>query len=1022
MDANDILYEYAQGLENPAYIIENYFSTFDKTQEGFVPFKLFPRQHDIVDAYEVHRRNLVAKPRQAGVSTTTAAYLAVKVGFADVKNPENILIIANKQAMAFEFLEKIKDFISQLPRWVWGEEFYGDEESEAKTIFLTDSKKELKLPNGCRVKAVATSKDALRGFTPTWFIMDEAAFIDDGDIVYGAAQPALGCLTKDSLILTNNGLVELDELVVEKDKLGFTKLDSPHMVCNKLGELTPATETFVSEYGETYKVKTKLGVELEGSWKHPLLVNRGGEDLWCRMSELRVGDSVKIGYNQNLFGDSGLFEWDYVAHGNSKPINIPTNLSNNLDFAYLLGLFVAEGNFESGGITITNKDPYIEEFLLNDYANLGRPFARYDDRHFMFNSKELVTWFDKFGLKKHNARLKEIPLPLLKMPKDVIVNFLQGMFDGDGMSTHKEIKYSSTSKKLAQTLQILLLNFGIISHVRKQVQRTSSSSIIPNKNHVCTMYNLFIYSDHAIKFYNEIGFRLDRKQKNIDKLLNRQQNSRYVNVKQDYIYQILKDNETIKRDVRFLERFWVSKYQRLSYSSLYRLIDRFPNEKRLVDLLSQVDYNSNYYWDTITSIEMSEDYTYDLHVPKTNSFISNGIISHNTGGHSILISTPNGSDPLYYKTHEQSKLGKNDFNIIEMRWYEDLRYNKGLRWLKGDEDKEEREFTFESYEKMVADGYKPTSPWYEDMCKALNNDARMIAQELDVSFVGSGNNVVDDEYIEYHNENCVKNPRFVEGPENEFWIWEEPVEGHKYILSCDVSRGDGEDYSVFTVLDFTSMEQVVEYQGKVQPDILAAYVFKYANLYNAYVVVDVIGVGVSTVLKLIELGCKNMHYDLATGSILKNTRLGAASDSTSKVPGLNVSKIRSAMVSHLEFSIREVVIKIRSKRITSELKTFVYKNGKPDHKKGSNDDTIMCLAMGLWVFEHHFKQLESSKKQDRAILNSWVTNTNQASQSFSDRYGKNTYNKDTFNTSDAYVNKNNQAFDGDNMWLFSGLK
>jgi hypothetical protein len=44
--------------------------------------------------------------------------------------------------------------------------------------------------------------------------MDEAAYIENGAEVFGALT-ALG-LTKDSLILTDKGLVELDELVSEK--------------------------------------------------------------------------------------------------------------------------------------------------------------------------------------------------------------------------------------------------------------------------------------------------------------------------------------------------------------------------------------------------------------------------------------------------------------------------------------------------------------------------------------------------------------------------------------------------------------------------------------------------------------------------------------------------------------------------------------------------------------------------------------------------------------------------------------
>jgi hypothetical protein len=53
------------------------------------------------------------------------------------------------------------------------------------------------------------------GFTPTYLIMDEAAYWKWCWSIC-AALTALGCLTKDSLILTDKGLVELDELVSEK--------------------------------------------------------------------------------------------------------------------------------------------------------------------------------------------------------------------------------------------------------------------------------------------------------------------------------------------------------------------------------------------------------------------------------------------------------------------------------------------------------------------------------------------------------------------------------------------------------------------------------------------------------------------------------------------------------------------------------------------------------------------------------------------------------------------------------------
>jgi len=591
LSREEIFKEYAKCLTSPIYAIETYLETFDKTQEGFVPFKLFPRQKEIIHAYQKHRFNLVTKPRQAGVSTTTAAHMSIKVSFADSENPEAVLIIANKQELAFEFLAKIKDFVSQLPRWVWGAEYYGNQKNEEKSIFLTDSKKEIKLPNGSRVKAVATSKDALRGFTPTYLIMDEAAYIDNGAEVFGAALTALG-----------------------------------------------------------------------------------------------------------------------------------------------------------------------------------------------------------------------------------------------------------------------------------------------------------------------------------------------------------------------------------------------------------------------------------------------------TGGHCILISTPRGMDALYYKTYDQARKKENNFNIIEMKWYEDLRYNKDLRWTKDEVTEHEVEFTFDSYQKRISEGWKPTSSWYEEMCRGMNNDAKMIAQELDVSFIGSGGNVIDEQYIEYQNNFNVKEPLYTAGPDGDIWIWAEPQEGHQYILASDVSRGDGEDSSTMVILDFTTMEQVVEYQGKIQPDLLAQIIEEYGDLYKAYTVVDATGgMGVSTILKLLEFGYKRLHYDNQNGKILSSRQRELNSfNKDNKIPGFHATSVRLPMVSNLEFKIRTDAVKIRSVRMTSEMKTFIYKNGRPDHMDGYHDDLLMAMAMCLWVIEHSFKNLERLEKQNKAMLSSWVvgspaTKEEPASSNFVSKENRNKVAtpKPKFNPA---ISKNMQDPLGQYMWLFNGMR
>jgi hypothetical protein len=195
------LLEIGKCIKDPVYAIENFLETFDQTQKSFVRFKLFPKQRELITSYKQERFNIVMKPRQAGVSTTTAAYIAVITAFADPNNPQRVLILANKQETAIEFLKKVKDFTAQLPSWmnVWsgGNSWFDAEKNSAKHYRLT---------NGSEVKAVATSLDALRGYAPTLLVMDEAAYIEGGEEVYAAAQPALSTGGRAILISTPNGM------------------------------------------------------------------------------------------------------------------------------------------------------------------------------------------------------------------------------------------------------------------------------------------------------------------------------------------------------------------------------------------------------------------------------------------------------------------------------------------------------------------------------------------------------------------------------------------------------------------------------------------------------------------------------------------------------------------------------------------------------------------------------------------------------------------------------------------------
>ena len=205
----DIAKDYVKGLVNPAHIIEKYLKTVDLTRGGFVPFKLFPRQKEIIFGYKHYRHNIVTKPRQTGVSTTTAAYLAVIAAYAQKDKPEVIMIIANKFASAKKFIGLVRLFLNQIPPFIWGESYDYSKETEGH-IIGKGSTETLNLCNGTIIKAVATSPDALRGWTPTYLVIDEAAYVETfAKELYTASMAALSTGGKMIIISTPNGKDEL---------------------------------------------------------------------------------------------------------------------------------------------------------------------------------------------------------------------------------------------------------------------------------------------------------------------------------------------------------------------------------------------------------------------------------------------------------------------------------------------------------------------------------------------------------------------------------------------------------------------------------------------------------------------------------------------------------------------------------------------------------------------------------------------------------------------------------------------
>ena len=374
----------------------------------------------------------------------------------------------------------------------------------------------------------------------------------------------------------------------------------------------------------------------------------------------------------------------------------------------------------------------------------------------------------------------------------------------------------------------------------------------------------------------------------------------------------------------------------------------------------------------------------------------------------FLVSTPNGKDQLYYGIYSKALRGENNFHPVEFRWFQDPRYNKNLKWYKKNKKTGETEWDVdpvtdkkgniiydeERWRNLEKDGWTPTSPWFENMCKSFNNDAQKIAQELLVSFLGSSDNVVPVEVIEAQSkQNVIKitedwklRDTFIK----DTWIWEDPNPEHRYIMAIDPSSGSGEDSSSIEIIDVDAVDenglpyfnQVLEYNGKMNGEEIGGLADRYGRIYNnALAVVECIGgYGDAVVLTLQNLGYPNLYYDET--AVLKTYTNDYAKKlfnkkDDEKLPGFRSNALRIQMISNFVELLKNNSFRVRSERVISELDTWIFKNGRPDHMDGAHDDNLTCLAMGLFVMMYYMLKTDKIKKKDSCIVQSWVVNNTQ---------------------------------------------
>jgi hypothetical protein len=306
------------------------------------------------------------------------------------------------------------------------------------------------------------------------------------------------------------------------------------------------------------------------------------------------------------------------------------------------------------------------------------------------------------------------------------------------------------------------------------------------------------------------------------------------------------------------------------------------------------------------------------------------------GGRCIALSSPNGVGNWFHKTYVAADSGENDFHPTKLHW--SLHPERDQKWF----DETTRNFS-----------------------------RRRVAQEYECNFNASGETVIHPDNLNKIEQLCCEAKHQTAFDRN-FWIWKEAEQDKKYLLVGDVARGDGNDYSVFHVFQTDTMEQVAEYRGKPTTDIFARVLFDAGKEYNeAMLIVENNNIGFSVLEKLIEAGYPNLYYSIkGSHEYIEQYRAEGVSNS---VPGFTTSqKTRPLIVAKLEEFIRNELITINSARTFQELKTFVWKNGRPEAQRGYNDDLVMSLAIACWVRDTVLEENTRDLEYKRAFLNSMV--------------------------------------------------
>lgn len=263
-----------------------------------------------------------------------------------------------------------------------------------------------------------------------------------------------------------------------------------------------------------------------------------------------------------------------------------------------------------------------------------------------------------------------------------------------------------------------------------------------------------------------------------------------------------------------------------------------------------------------------------------------------------------------------------------------------------------------------------------DVIRRRINNPMKFAQEYGLEFLSSGRPVFASDLIKrlrkgiYKIGDKVKDENGVETTvtqnEDGLIMYSPPRPGRTYVAGADVAEGvTGGDYSVMTIFDRESGEEVAFWRGYIPPDRFGGLLNKFGRFYNnALMVVEINNHGLTTVTAL-----KNLMYPQLYFQPAKFDKMGT---SYSDRLGWKTSKVtRPLMIDDLREALADGSYKIHTEKTLDEMLTFVFDDGGNMVTQSSfHDDCIFASAICFQGFKVSYSgKLEQISYEDHMPSN-----------------------------------------------------